>query len=87
MKKRTLNSQEKALLLHALKEHAPDLINEIDRLDQLDVDKISAMREAIGDELLAKGFNGFDKKNEHGSKLDDLMEKFAALYLWPKLEK
>ncbi len=86
MKKRTLNDGDKSLLVHCLKEHAPDLISEIDHLDQLDIDTIERMREAIGDELIAKGFNGFDEKTEYGSKVDDLMERFAALYYWPRLE-
>lgn len=90
MKKRSLNSQEKALLLHCLKKHAPSLVSEFDLLDRglVDAEKVNKMREAIGDELVAEGLNADDEPNEVGLKLEDLIGRLADLYLWPKeLEK
>jgi len=46
------------------------------------------MIQAIGNELMAKGFQSNDEPNKHGLELEDLIAKLSNLYLWPdkKLE-
>jgi len=82
----SLNPEEKGLLLHCLEQHEPNLIAEVEHLEigLVDIEKVNRMREAIGDELAAKGLNANDEPNNYGLKLEGLIDRLADLYIWPK---
>jgi hypothetical protein len=85
MKTKTLKQDEKKLLLHCLQEHNPELLKEVIQLEQglLGKTDVRQMIEAIGDELMAKGFQSDDEPNKYGLELEDLIGKLGNLYLWP----
>jgi hypothetical protein len=86
MRSRSLHIEERELLLHCLKEHASDLINDFYLLDQglVEAEKINGMREAVADELVSKGLLANDEPNEYGFRLEELIGRLANLYLWPE---
>jgi hypothetical protein len=83
MKKKELGKDEKELLSYCLKEHAPDLLADINRLDRVGPDRVNEIRNAVGDELTNKGFEQDWEPNRYGLQLEDLIDKLADLYIWP----
>jgi hypothetical protein len=84
MEKKTLIEEERLLLKHCLKEHAPDLLKKLDLLDSrtLDSTVINDLRSAVMDEFVERGLQPNDEPNAYGLRLEDLNEKIADLYLW-----
>lgn len=82
-RQRLLNDREKALLLHCLREHAPYLRNNVDRLYRglVGSNTVNEMRGAIGDELAAKGFKPNSEPNKYGLELENLIDRLANLYI------
>jgi hypothetical protein len=78
-----LNDKEKALLVHCLKSHAPNLLSQIEHLDEAGVDGINEMRSAITDEFVQKGLETNDEPSKYGLELEDLIGRLADLYIWP----
>ena len=89
MKRKTLNTEEKRLLLDCLTKHRPQLVKKLDQLDSglLDSETINEMRDAVGIELMDKGFEPDNEPNKYGWQLEDLIDRLANLYLWPELDK
>ena len=87
MKRKTLNNEEKMLLLNCLTKHNPRLLEQLGQLDLglLDPETINEMRDTVGIELADKGFKRDDEPNAYGLKLEDLIGKLGNLYLWPEL--
>jgi hypothetical protein len=83
MNSKELSKEEKELLQYCVKEHVPKLLEDIDRLDQLNIDRINEMRNAVGDEFVSKGLEQDDEPNRYGLKLEDLIDRLADLYIWP----
>jgi len=86
MTRKILNTEEKRLLLECLSKHGPDLIKEMDKLDtgELESEIVNEMRSAITDEFVQNGLKKDDEPNEYGLELEDLIDKLADLYIWPK---
>ena len=78
-----LTEEEKSLLILCLKSHAPELLQQINRLflKQLDHETVNKMRNAVGGELADKGFEKNSEPNEYGLKLEDLIDRLANLYI------
>jgi hypothetical protein len=89
MRSNTLTFEEKTLLQHCLKEHAPELLDRVELLDSelIDIDTVNKMRNSIGDELAGKGFNKDWSPTEYGLKLEDLIDRLANLYIWTREKK
>ena len=85
-RQKLLNDSEKALLLDCLREYAPYLLNKVDPLYKglVDSDTVNEMRNAIGDELINKGFMPNDEPNRYGLELESLIDRLADLYIWPE---
>jgi len=72
--------------MHCLRQHNPSLIEKVDTLysGNADADLVNEMRDAVGMEIMAKGFlKGDPKSHYYGKVLDDLISRIAELYLWP----
>jgi hypothetical protein len=82
MGKRTLTDEEKTMLINSLQKHKPSLLGEVELLDSglLSNETIDDMRDAIGSELMDKGFREDDEPNEYGNKLENLIDTLANLY-------
>jgi len=84
MKIKPLNTREKDLLKHCITAHAPGLINDIDHLDELSIEKVNEIRNVVGSELVSKGFKEDDEPNSYGLELEDLIDRLADIYIWPR---
>ena len=82
-----LTSREKSLLIISLQNHAPELVNKVSIIEQLDSEEINKMRDALGDELVTNGLKEDYEPNIYGIELEDLNGKLAELYIWPKEKK
>ena len=87
MKRKTLNNEEKRTLLHCLTKHNPKLVEKLGELNLglLDPETINEMRDAVGIELVGKGFKPDDEPNQYGLELENLIDRLGNLYLWPEL--
>ncbi len=85
----SLNVREKDILLHSLRNYAPELIEQMAFLDQrlFDLETIRRMRQAVGSELADKGFEPNDEPNDYGLELEALIGKIGDLYVWPDMRK
>ena len=82
-----LSDVEKNLLLKCIKNYAPSLISKYNQLETglLSPDDVNGMREAVGAEIAEKGFLKNNKQSyEYGLELEELIDRLADLYLWPK---
>jgi len=84
MNSKELSKEEYELLLYCVKEHAPELLDDISRLNQHNTDRINEMRNAICDVFVSKGLEQDDEPNIYGLKLEDLSDRLADLYIWPQ---
>lgn len=84
-----LTDGERALLIHCLRQHMPELLSRISELDLPLPDKelINQMRNAVGFELANKAFFGDKDSDKYGMELEALIDKLANLYLWPNLKQ
>ena len=85
----SLNEKEKSLLLACLNKHAPELVEKANLLgsEKPSHDVVNQMRSALGDELSEKGFDSNWDLNEYGAQLEHMIDRLAALYIWPKRKK
>lgn len=75
---RPLSADEYQLLESVVREHAPALralLEKIRLRDLLSDDEREALREAIADELGARGIDGEGHINDYGVRLDDLIDR------------
>jgi hypothetical protein len=72
------------LLKSCLEKHNPSLISivESSREDEYTVEFYNQLREIVGDELLAKGFNQDYEPNSYGSELEKLIDEIGRLFLY-----
>ena len=87
MNNKRLSDEEKNLLLKCIKIYAPNLISKYNQLDTglVSPDDVNSMREAVGAEIAEKGFLKNNKKSyDYGLELEELIDRIADLYLWPK---
>ena len=81
MIKLTTNSLK--LLKKCLENHKPSLIPliESDDYDSYTVDFYNELRDIVGDELIAKGFQPNWEPNEFGLELENLIDEIARLFM------
>jgi hypothetical protein len=78
----SLTKEEKNLLTYCLEKHNPELLSEINNLNLGHVNNqmVNKIRDTIGSELIAKGFNNKWEPNEYGLKLENLIDRLARLF-------
>jgi hypothetical protein len=78
-----LTSEERALLVEAIKGSQPALLPLIDELvageRRLTADEGNALRDAVTDELARTGFAAECEPNDRGRALEDLIDKLARV--------
>ncbi len=79
-----LSEYEKNLLHHCIQEKKPLLLPWLGNLDTLSIDEINELQDAITLELMAKGFNKDSSHNKYGLELEDLIDRLAEIFIWPK---
>jgi hypothetical protein len=82
---RTLTEKERDLLIYCLKVYKPKLVDQISAMESgnMDSDTVDEMRDAVGLEIMAKGFlKGDSKSHDYGMELEALIDRIADLYLW-----
>lgn len=79
-----LNNRSFILLKHCLEKHNPSLIPIIEssREDEYTVEFYNQLREIVGDELIARGFNQDYGTNPYGVELEKLIDEIGQLFLY-----
>jgi hypothetical protein len=76
-----LTQAERQLLIYCLGHHKPELLSYVNKIETLKPEIINEMREAVGSEIMVKGFREVDQQSyEYGKKLENLIDRLADLY-------
>lgn len=72
------------LLKSCLEKHNPSLIQIIESSgeDEYTVEFYNQLREIVGDELIARGFNQNYEPNPYGIELEKLIDEIGRLFLY-----
>ncbi len=78
-----LNKKSFTLLKSCLERHNPTLVPiiELSGEDEYTIEFYNQLREIVGDELLARGFNQDFEPNSYGIELEKLIDEIGQLFL------
>jgi hypothetical protein len=79
-----LSENSLALLKSCLEKHNPTLIQIVESSgeDEYTVEFYNQLREIVGDELIARGFNQDYQPNPYGIELEKLIDEIGRLFLY-----
>ena len=78
-----LSNKSLALLKRCLEKHNPSLISLVESSgeNEFSVEFYNQLREIVGDELIAKGFNQDYEPKTYGPELEKLIDEIGRLFL------
>ena len=79
-----LSERSLAVLIHCLKEHNPSSISTVEDPDvtMYTPEFYNHLRQIVGDELVAKGFDENYEPNDYGADLEHLIDEIGRLFMY-----